>query len=56
MLPFQYIYIYTENKTNENRQLLFVCCKRTKETANFRLFSANGKQKTEVCFPWSTND
>ncbi len=25
-------------------------------TANFRLSSANGKWKTEVCFPWSAND
>ncbi len=58
MLSFQYIYIYiyTENKTNENQQLLFVCCKRTNETANFGLFSPNGKRKTEVCFPWSTNN
>jgi hypothetical protein len=27
------------------QQLPFVCCKQKSETANFRLFSANGKWK-----------
>jgi hypothetical protein len=26
------------------------------ENDNIRLFAANGKQKTEVGFPWSAND
>jgi hypothetical protein len=52
----QYVYIYTAIGTNGNRQLPFVCCKRKTEKANFLWFSANGKQKAEVCFPWSAND
>jgi hypothetical protein len=32
-------------------------CLHTKmETANFRLFGAKRQRKTDVCFPWSTND
>ncbi len=34
----------TKNKTNGKRQLMFVFCKQQTETANFRLFAANGKQ------------
>jgi hypothetical protein len=30
---------------NRNSKLPFVCCKQKTETANFRLFSANGKRK-----------
>ncbi len=26
------------------------------ENGSFCLFVANGKRKTEVCFPWSAND
>ncbi len=40
--------------TNGKRQHPFVCCKRKKEAANFRLSAE--KRKTEVCFPWSAND
>ncbi len=36
------VYIYTKNGTNGKRKLPFVCCKRKKETANFRLIAANG--------------
>jgi hypothetical protein len=32
-----------------------VCLQKT-ETANFHLFSASGKGKTEVCFHWSAKD
>ncbi len=32
------------SRTNGKRQLALVCCKRKTETANLRLFSANGKQ------------
>ncbi len=43
--------MYMENKTIGKWQLPFVCCKQKKETANFHLFSASGKWKSEVCFP-----
>ncbi len=33
------------NGTNGKWQLLFVCCKRKTETANFHLFAENEKQK-----------
>ncbi len=41
-----------ENGTNKKRQLLFVCCKRKTETANFYLFSANEKRKNGGLFSW----
>jgi hypothetical protein len=34
-----------ENGINGKQQLPFICCKWKTETANFPLFSANGKQK-----------
>ncbi len=42
--PFLYIYIYGK-RTNGKQQLLFDCCKRNTESANFRLFAANGNRK-----------
>ncbi len=39
------MYRYIKNGANERWQLLFICCKQTTETANFRLFAANGKRK-----------
>ncbi len=47
MLPFQYIYTYMWKTATS-----IVCCKQLKEMANFYLFSAQGNQKTEVCFPF----
>jgi hypothetical protein len=47
ILLFQY---YTENGTHRKRQLSFVCCKQKKETENFHLFSANGKQNNRTLF------
>jgi hypothetical protein len=32
-------------------QLSFVCCKWKTETANFRLFAANGTRKRKFFFP-----
>jgi hypothetical protein len=50
----------TENGTNGKWQSPFVCCKWKTETANFRLFAANGLKMeaclTEVCLRWSAND
>jgi hypothetical protein len=40
----------TENRTNGKQQLLFVCCKRKTETANFRLFAANRNGKRKFVF------
>jgi hypothetical protein len=34
-----------------------VCLLQTeKETANFRLFTANGNGKWKFCYPWSANN
>jgi hypothetical protein len=38
------------------RQFPFVCCKWKTETANFRLFAANGNEKWKFYLPWSAND
>jgi hypothetical protein len=40
----------TENGTNGKWELWFVCCKRETETANFRLFDANGKREQLTSF------
>jgi hypothetical protein len=48
MLPFQYI--FTKNKTKGKQQLVFVFCKRKKETTNFHLFAANGNGKRKFVF------
>jgi hypothetical protein len=47
---FVYIYIYICCRFN-----IYIYTRKTQitEKANFRLFSAKGKRKTEVCFPWS---
>jgi hypothetical protein len=37
------------NGTNEKLQL-FLCCKQKTETANFRLFAANGNGKRRFIF------
>ncbi len=36
---------HTKNRTNGKQQFPLVCCKQEKETANFRLFAANGNGK-----------
>jgi hypothetical protein len=59
--PCHYVYLWsnvsgipqTENGTYGKRQLPFVFCKRKTETANSRLFVANGK-RTVVCLGWQT--
>jgi hypothetical protein len=39
-----------ENGTNTKRQLPYVCCEQKTETANFRLFAANGNGKRKFVF------
>jgi hypothetical protein len=58
MCIFVYVYmcicicisVYPEEGTNGKRQLSFVCWKREKETANFRLFVANGNGQRKLVF------
>jgi hypothetical protein len=46
---------HKKNGTNGKRLYPFVCCKRKKETANFRLFAANGNGKRNFVFlVWQT--
>jgi hypothetical protein len=45
--------LQTENGTNRKRGLPFVCCKGKTETANLRLFAADGNGKRKFFFPWS---
>jgi hypothetical protein len=39
-----------ENGTNGKQQLPFVCCKEKTESANLRLFAANGSGKRKFVF------
>ncbi len=62
MSPCPYLHVsgilQTENGTNRKRQQLLLDFWKWKwtETANFRLFAANGKRKMDVCFHWLANE